>query len=40
MGNCNNTIDDLSNRLCVSDKTKDLDLNVCNIITEINESKH
>ena len=39
MGNCNN-IDDLSNRLCVSDKTKDVDLNVFNIITEINESKH
>ena len=35
-GNCN-TFDDLSNRVCVSNKTKNLNLNVFNIITRINE---
>ena len=35
-GNCN-TFDDLSNRVCVSNETENLDLNVFNIITRINE---
>ena len=35
---CNN-INDLSNKLCVPDKTEDLNLSVFNMITGINESK-
>ena len=34
-----NTLNDLSNRVCVPNKTEDLDLSVFNIITGINESK-
>ena len=37
-GNCN-TLNDLSNKECFPNKTKDLNLRVLNIITEINESK-
>ena len=37
-GSCNN-INDLSNKLCVTNKTEDLNLSVFNMITEINESK-
>ena len=33
-----NTFNDLSNTVCVPDKTEDLNLNVFNIITGINES--
>ena len=36
--NCN-TINDLSNKVCVPNKTEDLTLSVFNIITGINESK-
>ena len=36
-GSCN-TLDDLSNRLCVPDKTEDLNPNFFNMITGINES--
>ena len=38
VGSCN-ILDDLSKRVCVPNKTKDLNLNVFNIITRINESK-
>ena len=38
MESCNN-LNDLSNRLCVPNKTEDLNLNVFNIMTGINESK-
>ena len=38
VGSCN-TLNDLSNKVCVPNKTQDLNLNVFNIITEINESK-
>ena len=38
VGTCN-TLNDLSNKLCVSNKTKDLNLSVFNMITGINESK-
>ena len=34
-----NTINDLSNRICVPDKTEDLNLNFFNMITRINKSK-
>ena len=34
-----NTFNDLSNKLCVPNKTEDLDLSVFNMITGINESK-
>ena len=37
MGSCN-TINDLSNRACVANKSEDLDLRVFNVITGINES--
>ena len=37
-GSCN-TLKDLSNRVCVASKTKDLNINVFNMITRINESK-
>ena len=33
-----NTLADLSNRVCLPDKTADLNLNVFKIIKEINES--
>ena len=35
---CNNP-NDLSNKVCVSNETEDLNLNVFNIITEIKESR-
>ena len=38
VGICN-TLNDLSNKVCVANKTEDLNLNVFNLITEINESK-
>ena len=38
MGN-RNTLNYVSNRVCVSNKTEDLDLSVFNIITGTNESK-
>ena len=34
-----NSLNDLSNKVCVPDKTEDLNLSVFNMITEINESK-
>ena len=34
-----NTVDDLSSRICVSNKAEDVNLNVFNVITRINESK-
>ena len=34
-----NTLNDLSNKVCVPNKTKDLNLNIFNMITEINEPK-
>ena len=34
-----NTFNDLSNKLCVPNKTEDLNLSVFNMITGINESK-
>ena len=34
-----NTLNDLSNKLCVPNKTEDLNLSVFNMITGINESK-
>ena len=37
-GSCN-TLDDLSNKTCVSNKTEDLNLKVFNLITGTNESK-
>ena len=36
---CFNTLNDLSNKVCVPNKTKDLNLRFFNIITRINESK-
>ena len=36
MGKCN-TLDDLCNKLCVPNKTEDLNLKVFNMITGINE---
>ena len=38
VGICN-TLNDLSNKLCVANKTEDLNLSLLNIITGINESK-
>ena len=38
IGNCN-TLNDLSNKVCVPNKTEDLNLSVFNKITGINESK-
>ena len=38
VGSCN-TIADLSNKVCVPNKTEDLNLNVFNMIADINESK-
>ena len=37
-GSCN-TLNDLSNKVCVPNKTEDLNLSVFNMITGINESK-
>ena len=37
-GNCN-TLNDLSNKVCVPNKTEGLNLRVFNVITELNESK-
>ena len=34
-----NTLNDLSNKVCVPNKTEDLNLSLFNMITEINESK-
>ena len=36
---CCNTLNDLSNNVCVPNKTEDLNLSVFNMITGINESK-
>ena len=38
VGNCN-TLNELSNKVCVTNKTEDLNLSMLNMITEINESK-
>ena len=38
VGSCNTT-NDLSKKVCIPNKTEDLNLSVFNIITEINESK-
>ena len=38
VGSCN-TLNDLSNKVCVLNKTEDLNLSVFNIITRINEKK-
>ena len=38
VGSCNN-LNDLSNKVCVPNKTEDLNLSMFNMITEINESK-
>ena len=38
VGKCN-TLNDLSNKVCVPNKTEDLNLSVFNMITGINESK-
>ena len=38
VGSCN-TQNDLSNKVCIPNKTKDLNLSVFNMITGINESK-
>ena len=37
-GNCN-TLDELSNKVCVPNETKDLNLNVFNMVTGIKESR-
>ena len=37
-GRCN-TLNDLSNKVCVPNKREDLNLNVLNMVTGINESK-
>ena len=34
-----NTLNDLSNKLCIPNKTEDLKLSVFNMITRVNESK-
>ena len=38
VGSCN-TLNDLSNKVCVPNKTEDLNLSVFNMITGINELK-
>ena len=38
VGSCN-TLNDLSNKVCILNKTEHLNLSVFNVITEINESK-
>ena len=35
-----NTLNDLSNKVCIPSKTEDLNLSVFNMITRMNESKH
>ena len=37
-GSCNN-LKDLSNKLCITNKTEDLNIHVFNMITGINKSK-
>ena len=37
-GSCN-TVDDLSNKMCVPNEREDLDLHIFNMITVINKSK-
>ena len=39
VGSCN-TINDLSNKVCLPNKTEDLNLSVFNMIIGVNESKH
>ena len=39
VGSCN-TLNDLSNKVCIPNKTEDLNLSAFNMITCINESKH
>ena len=36
---CSNTLNDLSNKVCIPNKTEDLNLSVSNMITGMNESK-
>ena len=36
---CCNNLDDLSNKICVPNKTEDLNVSILNMITGINESK-
>ena len=38
VGRCN-TLNNLSNKVCITNKTEDLNLSVFNMITGINESK-
>ena len=38
VGSCN-TLNDLSNKVCIPNKTEDLNLSIFNMITGINESK-
>ena len=38
-GSCNNAVDDLSAKVCVPSKTKDVTVKVINIIKRINEAK-
>ena len=38
VGSCN-TLNDLSNKVCIPNKTEDLNINMFNMITRINESK-
>ena len=38
VGSCN-TLNDLSNKVCITNKTEDLNLSMFNVITGINESK-
>ena len=38
VGSCN-TLNDLSNKVCVQNKTEDLDLSVINMLTKMNGSK-
>ena len=37
-GSCN-TLDDIPDKICVPNKTEDIDLNIFNITTTINKSK-
>ena len=39
VGSCN-TLNDLSNKVCVPNKTEDLNLSVFNMITRIHDQKH
>ena len=38
VGSCN-SLNDLSNKICIPNKTEDLNLSVFNVVTDINESK-